>query len=99
MVQTYYNYYFAPCLQIEIKVMTRKKITFFRFIYFSKSCGKMPTANPFISMVKAGHKLATPPYILITKGKKIQSQIRLCRLQFRVLICHKHVNTLDGPNY
>ena len=29
----------------------------------------MPTANPFISTVKAGRKLATPPDILIAKGK------------------------------
>ena len=56
-------------LQIETKFMTRNKIIFYRFIYFTKSCGKIPTANPFISTVKAGRKLATPPYILITKGK------------------------------
>ena len=41
----------------------------YRFIYFTKSCGKIPTANPFISTVKAGRKLVTPPCILITKGK------------------------------
>ena len=55
--------------KFETKFMTRKKIIFYRFIYFTKSCGKIPTAKPFISTVKAGHKLATPPYILITKGK------------------------------
>ena len=42
-----------------------KQSKFYRFIYFSKSCGKMLTANCFISMVKAGRKLATPPYLLI----------------------------------
>ena len=66
MVQPHHN--FAPYLQIETKFMTRNKIYFFyRFIYFSKSSGKMPIANPFILMVKAGRILATPPDI--AKGK------------------------------
>ena len=56
-------------LQIETKFMMRNKIIFYRFIYFTKSCGKIPTANPFISTVKAGRKLVTPRCILITKGK------------------------------
>ena len=56
---------FAPYLQIETKFMTRNKMIFYHFIYFSKSCGKMPTAIHFISTVKAGHKLATSRYILI----------------------------------
>ena len=56
MVQQYYN--FAPYLQIETKFMTRNKNKKnYGFIHFSKSCGKMPTANPFISTVKAGRKL------------------------------------------
>ena len=46
-------------LQIQTKFMTRNKIFFYRFIYFSKS---------FISTVKAGRKLASRPDILITKG-------------------------------
>ena len=63
MVQPHYN--FAPYLQIEIKYMTRNKIIFYRFIYFSKGFGKMPTANALFSTVKAGRKLATPREILI----------------------------------
>ena len=48
-----------------------KQNALYRFIYrySSKSCGKMPTANPFISTVKAGRKFVTPPDILIVKGK------------------------------
>ena len=45
--------------------MTRNKIIFYRFIYFSKGFGKMPTANALFSTVKAGRKLATPREILI----------------------------------
>ena len=56
-------------LQIETKFMMRNKIIFYRFIYFTKSCRKIPTANPFISTVKAGRKLMTPPCNFITKGK------------------------------
>ena len=67
MVQPLHN--FAPYLQIETKFMTRNRIFFNRFISFSKSFGKMPTANPFILTVNAGRKLATRPDILITKRK------------------------------
>ena len=56
-------------LQIQTKFMMRNKIIFYRFIYFTKSCGKIPTANTFISTVKPGRKLATLPCILISKGK------------------------------
>ena len=34
------NYNFVPYLQIERKVMVGNKISFFCFIYFSKSCRK-----------------------------------------------------------
>ena len=78
--------------------MTKTKYFFNRFLYFSKSFGKIPIANPFILTVKAGRKLATPPDILIAKGK-LQSQMRLYWLQFQILIYHNHVNTLDRPNY
>ena len=59
MVQPQQN--FATYLQIETKFMTRNKIFFYRFIYFSKSFGKMPITNPFILTVKAGRKLAIVP--------------------------------------
>ena len=49
--------------------MTRNEMIFHHLNYFSKSCDKMPTANHFISTVKAGRKLATPPDILSAKGK------------------------------
>ena len=49
----------------------------------------------FISFSKSFGKLATWPDILITKAKSDC----IGRHQFRVLIYHKHVNTLDGPNY
>ena len=65
MVQPHRN--FASYLQIETKFMTRNKVFFYRFIYFSKSFGKMPITNPFIFTVKAGCKLATCPDI--AKGK------------------------------
>ena len=55
--------------KLKKKIMMRNKIIFYRFIYFTKSCGKIPTANPFISTVKVGRKLMTPPCNLITKGK------------------------------
>ena len=44
-------------------------INFYYFIYFSKSFGEMPIANPFISKAKAGCKLVTPPDMVIAKGK------------------------------
>ena len=56
-------------LQIETKFMMRNKIIFYRFSYFTKRCGKIPTANPFISTVKGGRKLMTHPCNLITKSK------------------------------
>ena len=80
--------------KFETKFMTRKKIIFYRFTYFTKSSGKIPTAKPFISTVKAGRKLATQ-----SQMARIQSQIQLYWLQFQVLIYRKHVNTLGGPNY
>ena len=67
MVQPHHN--FAPYLQIETKFMTRNKIYFYRFIYFSKCFGKMPNTNPFVLTVKAGRNLATHPDILILFGK------------------------------
>ena len=54
MVQPHHN--FAPCLQIETKFMTRNKIFFYRFIYFSKCFGKMPITNPFILTVTLNRK-------------------------------------------
>ena len=45
----------------------------------------MSTANPFISTVKAGRTLATPPNILIAT--------------LTPDLYHEQVNTLDGPNY
>ena len=60
----------------------------FGFIYFSQRFSKKLIANPFILKVKAGRKL---------QREKIQLQIRLYWSQFRVLIYHKHVNTLDKP--
>ena len=60
----------------------------FGFIYFSQRFSKKLIANPFILKVKAGRKL---------QREKIQLQIRLYWSQFRVLIYHKHVNTLDEP--
>ena len=65
MVQPHHN--FATYLQIETKFMTRNKIFFYRFIYLSKSFGKMLITNPFTLMVKAGRKLA------ISQRKKNQS--------------------------
>ena len=65
MVQPHHN--FAPYLQIETKFMTRNKIFFYRFIYFSKNFGKMPITNPFILTVKAGRKLA------VSQREKTQS--------------------------
>ena len=62
MVQLHHN--FAPYLQIETKFMTRNKISFYRFISFSKSFGQMPITNSFILTVNAGR-----PDILIAKGK------------------------------
>ena len=56
MVQPQHN--FATYLHIETKFMTRNKTFFYRFIYFSKSFGRMPITNPFILTVKAGRKLA-----------------------------------------
>lgn len=39
------------------------------YLFYQKLC-KIPTADPFISTLKAGRQLVTPPYIiLITKGK------------------------------
>ena len=92
---TIFQYYFAPYLQIETKFMMRNKIIFYCFIRFSKSGSKMPTANPFTSTVKAGCKLMTPPYILITMGKNSVANATV----LVVLIYHKHVNTLNGPNH
>ena len=60
-------------------------------IYLGKSCGKMPNANPFISTVKAGRKLPTPPYILITKGKNSVANVTALVVEFQVLIYHKHI--------
>ena len=90
MVQPHYN--FGPYMYLQIET----KYIFNHFIYFSKSFGKMPIANPFIVMVKAGRKLATPPDLLIAKGRN--SDCTGC-IQFRVLVYHKHVNILDRPNY
>ena len=63
MVQPCYN--LALHLQIETKCMMRNKTIVYRFIYFRKSFGKMPTANTFISRVKAGRTLVTSPDIFI----------------------------------
>ena len=64
------HHIFAPYLLIETKFMTRNKIFPYRFIYFSKSFGKMPITNPFILTLKASRKSATRQ---ISQREKIQS--------------------------
>ena len=82
-----------PYLQVETKFMTRNKIFFYRFIYFSKCFGKMPITNPFILTVKAGRKLATPPDILIAKGKNsvVNTTVLVAVLSTDLPLAYKYI--------
>ena len=60
-------------LQIERKFTARNKITFYLFIYISKSSSKVATAKPFClnferAKVKTSRKFATSPDILVANA-------------------------------
>ena len=58
----------------------------------------MPPAKPFYFNGESWSQIGNSSIYFNHKAKKF-SKMRLYWLQFRVLIYHKHVNTLEEPNY